>query len=146
MRPPRIPNLLPPQRETIYLVTVCVEGRRKTLDNPEAWGACRSAWKRLDRWNVWCAVAMPDHLHFIVAPFQRREESLSAFLKWFKRWFNEEIEPDWKWMEGGFDRLLRNNESVAGKWEYIRQNPVRAGLARTWEEWPYKFARNDLPR
>jgi hypothetical protein len=31
---------------------------------------------------------MPDHIHLLTAP-RDRELSIAAFLKWFKRWFNE---------------------------------------------------------
>lgn len=48
----------------------------------------------------------------------------------------------WRWQEGCFDRLLRSDESLSDKWEYLRQNPVRAGLVSTPEEWPYQFAFN----
>jgi len=42
------------------------------------------------------------------------------------------------WQEGFFDHLLRSDESHAEKWEYVRQNPVRAGLCHQPEEWPYQ--------
>jgi len=32
---------------------------------------------------------------------------------------------------------LRHDESEAEKFEYIRQNPVRAGLIGAEDEWPY---------
>ena len=32
------------------------------------------------------------------------------------------------WQPGFFDHLLRNDESYSQKWEYVRENPVRAGL------------------
>ena len=96
------------------------------------------------------AIAMPDHLHLLAAPLDRNV-SVSAFSKWFKRWFNEEYwdssSPNtgpqtraWKWQEGCFDRLLRSNESLSDKWEYLRQNPVRAGLVADPGDWPYQFA------
>ena len=37
-----------------------------------------------------------------------------------------------------FDHVLRNDESYAQKWEYVRENPVRAGLVAEWHEWPYQ--------
>jgi len=37
-----------------------------------------------------------------------------------------------------FDHLLRNNESYAQKWEYVRENPVRAGLVHCSEDWSYQ--------
>jgi len=41
-------------------------------------------------------------------------------------------------MEGGFDRLLRTDESAQEKWAYMRLNPVRAGLVKRPEDWPYQ--------
>jgi putative transposase len=115
------------------------------------------------------AIAMPDHLHVLVAPLDR-DASVAAFSKWFKRWFDEEYySPNcrafaaanadslvgvsqkrpttdaiskWKWQEGCFDRLLRSDESLSDKWEYLRQNPVRAGLVANPEDWPFQFTSN----
>jgi hypothetical protein len=50
---------------------------------------------------------------------------------------------DWRWQEGSFDRLLRSDESLSEKWEYLRQNPMRAGLVKHSEDWPYQFQFND---
>jgi hypothetical protein len=38
--------------------------------------------------------------------------------------------------------LLRSDESLSEKWEYVRQNPVRAGLVEHSEDWPYQFQFN----
>ncbi|HEY4270535.1 MAG TPA: hypothetical protein VGM65_00875 [Candidatus Udaeobacter sp.] len=37
-----------------------------------------------------------------------------------------------------FDHLLRNDESYTQKWEYVRENPVRAGLVPLAADWPYQ--------
>ncbi len=42
------------------------------------------------------------------------------------------------WQEGFFDHVLRSDESYAEKWNYVRRNPVRAGLVARAEEWPYQ--------
>ena len=36
-----------------------------------------------------------------------------------------------------FDHVLRNGESYYHKWEYVGENPVRAGLVSRAEDWPY---------
>jgi hypothetical protein len=41
-------------------------------------------------------------------------------------------------LEGFFDHVLRSNESYAQKWTYVRENPLRAGLAKSAEQWPYQ--------
>ena len=42
------------------------------------------------------------------------------------------------WERGFFDHVIRNAESYAQKWDYVRQNPVRAGLVERAEDWPYQ--------
>ena len=39
------------------------------------------------------------------------------------------------WQEESFDHVLRNDESFLEKQEYIRQNPVRAGLVTSPEDY-----------
>ncbi|HPY29583.1 MAG TPA: hypothetical protein PLT00_02630 [Verrucomicrobiota bacterium] len=43
----------------------------------------------------------------------------------------------WRWQEGFHDHKFRSPESEARKWEYVCLNPVRAGLVKRPEEWPY---------
>ncbi len=41
------------------------------------------------------------------------------------------------WQRGFFDHLLRNSDSYSEKWNYVEQNPVRAGLVLQADDWPY---------
>ncbi len=43
----------------------------------------------------------------------------------------------WSWQKGFHDHKFRTRESEARKWEYVCLNPVRAGLVKTPEEWPF---------
>jgi len=54
-----------------------------------------------------------------------------------KRFVRRETNAAWKWQDGVFDRLLRRDESAESKWIYMREDPVRAGLVRLWEDWSY---------
>jgi len=42
------------------------------------------------------------------------------------------------WQPGFFDHVLRNDESYSQKWEYVRENPVRAELVVRADERPYQ--------
>lgn len=154
-RPPRVPNWLPWEARTIYFITLCIEDRKPVLAEPRSWKTCRVALAKLDQWRILCAIVMPDHLHVIAAPLNR-DASVSDFVKWFKRWFNQDYRVSncrpsvsdgnqmaWRWQEGCFDRLLRSDESLAEKVEYLRQNPVRAGLVKNPADWPYQFRINE---
>jgi putative transposase len=39
---------------------------------------------------------------------------------------------------------LRSSESYSGKWNYVRDNPVRAGLIASADDWPYFGTIEDL--
>jgi putative transposase len=41
------------------------------------------------------------------------------------------------WQKTFFDHLLGSAESYSEKWNYVRENPVRAGLVAKAEDWPY---------
>jgi len=149
-RPPRISNGLSWEKGTIYFVTFCVTNRTHVLANHRAWNICRATFARLDQWTILPALAMPDHVHALISPHADRDASISGFAKWFKRWFNEAFwnrrpsvldgrQGSWQWQEGCFDRPLCSDESLSEKWEYIRQNPVRAGLVTDPDEWPYQY-------
>ncbi|MDD3276385.1 MAG: transposase [Kiritimatiellales bacterium] len=84
-------------------------------------------------------VIMPDHIHFFIrlapdcklgATVGFLKKSLSAVLN-----PNESAAPHWQ--PGFFDHMLRCAPSYSEKWEYVYQNPVRAGLVANADEWPY---------
>lgn len=76
---------------------------------------------------------MPDHVHTLLAfpPDQRMDRAVAAFKKYLSR------KTGINWQRDFFDHRLRNEESLQLKTDYIRQNPVRAGLAECADDWPY---------
>jgi putative transposase len=82
-------------------------------------------------------VIMPDHIHLFVRG--TLDFCLRQWVRMLRRALATRIvavPPHWQ--PGFFDHLLRNDESYAQKWEYVRQNPVRAGLVESAEDWPYQ--------
>jgi hypothetical protein len=45
--------------------------------------------------------------------------------------------PSPHWQKGFFDHVLRSEESMSGKWAYVKENPARAGLVEKSEDWPF---------
>jgi putative transposase len=91
---------------------------------------------RLTNWKVIAAVLMPDHVHLLIAPVEREAAAGNAAAA-IKRFVRQRLEARWQWQPGSFDRLLRSDESAEQKWQYIRENPVRAGLVEKCQDWPY---------
>jgi putative transposase len=80
-------------------------------------------------------VIMPDHVHLFVRG--DRNFTLSSWIGGLKRAMSVAPESPRLWQPGFFDRVLRSDESYAEKWNYVRNNPVRAGLVKDPEDWPY---------
>ncbi len=84
---------------------------------------------------------MPDHFHAFVA-FDDERISLTNWMKslknsLFKALRSLQIPPP-HWQKGFFDHVLRSGESYSEKWEYVRENPVRAGFVVRLDDWPYQ--------
>jgi len=48
------------------------------------------------------------------------------------------------WQPEYFDRYLRSRENYGQKWNYVKQNALRAGLIKEDEEWLYSGSILDL--
>jgi putative transposase len=84
-------------------------------------------------------VIMPDHIHlFVTGP---DDFGLGRRIGLLKQVLRKNIERsstgDPVWQRGFFDHILRSEESYAQKWNYVRDNPVRAGLVAKADDWQY---------
>ena len=93
-------------------------------------------------------VIMPDHIHlFVCGP---NDFDLGRWMGMLKQHLEKAFsrQPDSAsptgrrlqktplWQRGFFDHVLRNEESYGQKWNYVRDNPVRAGFTTNADEWP----------
>jgi REP element-mobilizing transposase RayT len=84
---------------------------------------------------------MPDHVHFFATPIAGAKPLSVAIGKW-KEWTAREILRERReaapfWQPGFFDHVLRSSESQSEKWDYVFNNPVRAGLVASAADWPF---------
>jgi REP element-mobilizing transposase RayT len=125
--PPRLGRIF--ANNPLYFVTFCTHRRRNIL----ATGAIHSAFTKFAirayaerHVAVGRYVIMPDHIHlFVRGPEDLR---LGQWVGPLKQHLAKAIEftaPP-VWQRGFFDHLLRSDESYAEKWNYVRENPVRA--------------------
>ncbi len=93
-------------------------------------------------------VLMPDHIH-LFAGIAPNLVTVSDGVRYLKKMLSKVIQQKGlsppHWQKGFFDHVLRSSESYSGKWEYVVQNPVRAGLVLSPEEWPYQGEIHVLP-
>ncbi|MBI3987758.1 MAG: transposase [Lentisphaerae bacterium] len=139
----RIPVRLPLDQRVIYFVTACCEHRRRLFD-PIRLG--QIAFESLDAlagnlgWQIHYVCIMPDHVHLLISPLEDRDKRLSVFVQRWKASVTKRLKkcgiqgPFWQ--NEFFDHLLRREESLTDKWDYVRMNPVRAGLCPNPDEYP----------
>jgi putative transposase len=51
---------------------------------------------------------------------------------------------DWKFQSRGWHHRMRDGENYSEKWLYVQENPVRKGLCKRIEDWPFKGKVFDL--
>jgi putative transposase len=141
----RKPNRLPAESyrgRKAYFLTLCARERRKLFGDPALVDALLVILKRTCSFHFFSVYAycfMPDHLHLILVG-----ESDSAHLVPAMQAFKSLATAAARklgvfdlWQKGYYDHVLRSGESLDGAAWYVFMNPVRAGLARRVEDWPF---------
>lgn len=95
--------------------------------------------------HLHAVVIMPEHVHLLLTPMRNADGwpfPLKDILKLIKgpaargvNLLNRTCGA--LWQDESFDHVLRSNDSLDEKLEYIRQNPVRRGLATRPEDYPW---------
>lgn len=122
--------------------------------------SARRKWK----FEVWAYVMMPNHVHLLIHPLQKKY-SMSAILRDIKRPFAREMLkriradapaaakllvagirdgiPQYRFWQagGGYDRNLFTPEAIYASIGYIHANPVRRGLCESDVDWKWLSAR-----
>jgi len=142
-RPPRLTRIHQTVDRPVWFVTFCTQHRKKWLATDEVHTAFqRFAERAAHEFNVAVGryIIMPDHVHLFVCgdPQFVLVTWLGALKQTLARAANQSKSRGQIWQEGFFDHLLRNDESMGQKWNYIRENALRAGFVDQAEDWPYQ--------
>ena len=99
----------------------------------------------LDQYDIecWDFCAMPNHYHLTLL---NRQPNLSEAMRHFNGeyggWWNEAHRRCGHVYQGRFkDQIVQDDDYVRSLTRYIALNPVRAGLVRRSEEWPWSSYR-----
>lgn len=139
-RPPRLAPVFDTYDAPLFFITACALYRRPFPSLRTVHDSFVHYGTRAQAFNIAVGryVIMPDHVHFFVCGSHDFE--LSKWIKGLKRGVSNSLRSEgvcFRWQPGFFDHLLRNEESYGEKWNYVRDNPVRAGLVKVAEDWPY---------
>jgi len=97
---------------------------------------------------VWAYCLMPNHVHLIAMP--EAAEGLARAIGEAHRRYTRRINAREGWTgflwQGRFASCPLDGPHLIAAARYVEQNPVRAGLARRAEDWPWSSARAHLER
>jgi len=95
---------------------------------------------------VWAYCLMPNHVHLILVP--RKEDGLRAALGEAHRRYTRHVNLREGWRgylwQGRFASFPMDGAHLLACARYVELNPVRAGLARRPDDWPWSSARAHL--
>lgn len=91
-------------------------------------------------WQLHSYVLMPNHLHCFFTPIeQSMTDCMFNFKRYTTRLINTYMGTTGKrfWQRKWFDHWSRSEQEDEKIINYIRHNPVKAGLVQSPEQWPY---------
>ncbi|MGB0370805.1 MAG: REP-associated tyrosine transposase [Opitutales bacterium] len=130
------PNWVPSGER--YFITLCSKPRGfNQLANKTNFDSITKTFKMYESQNkLYCYIClfMPDHIHTILS-LNTNQFKISQIIGSLKSYSAKNLAVEWQ--RDFFDHRLRNSKEFAEKLEYIRNNPVRAGLVDNAEAWPF---------
>ena len=126
--------------EGAYFLTLCLQKKLSLFENHQAKEMVEK-WiveieNKYENVTVDCYVVMEDHVHLILFITEGNQISLSEIMKWFKTMTTNEYirgvrdrvyEPFEKklWQRSFYDHIIRNDEDLNEKREYVMNNPAK---------------------
>jgi putative transposase len=125
-----------------YFLTFCTYSRDRLFVGNDAVDLVRAQITRASAERRFAVIAycfMPDHLHLLVEGLDddsdcklliARAKQYSGY--YFKAAFNRPL-----WQRYGYEHVLRNDEATVSVARYILENPVRARLVSSVDDYAY---------
>ena len=129
--------------DAVFFLTICAgnRGGSEFLEDERPQRILDSAKFYHDqrKWFVSLILVMPDHLHMLVQfpPGPKMNKLVQNWKRHLAR------ETGISWQKGFFEHRIRADESLWEKAEYIRENPVKAGLVENRDGWPWQGGSRD---
>lgn len=123
----------------IFFVTVNAKDREACLGTAEVQGRLARLWQQeATAWRVGYYLLMPDHMHLFCSPYDLHF-GIDRWIEFWKHQFSRE-HPDWDgaWQRGAFHRRMRDRLEYEEKLQYVRENPIRRGLVKGLNDWPFQ--------
>ena len=103
-------------------------------------------------YDLYTFCVMPNHVHLVFKPLVGDDGvtySLPFILMGLKGYTGRKANVILGrrgifWQRESYDRVIRDEEALLRVIEYVLNNPVKAGLVRRWEDWPWSYLRMEI--
>src|SRR4051812_6370604 len=126
-----------------YLITICTRDKLERFAAAPVVDAAQEQFRRTaddERFDILAYCFMPDHVHLVVEGTSdgsdlRRLVGVAKQRAAYALWSGHKLSKLW---QGGYhDWVIRPDQSITAVIRYVLDNPVRAGLVRVWDEYPF---------
>jgi REP element-mobilizing transposase RayT len=139
----KLPHMQPP--DTTIAVTFNTKGRWLLPESVRTIVLECCSFHHHTKIQLHAAVVMPDHVHLLLTPLRDLRgshfglaEVIGSIKSVSARRVNIALgRRGHVWQDESFDHVLRLDEGLRAQAEYICDNPVRAGIARSQDEYPW---------
>lgn len=123
-------------------LTWTTRGRDPHFQDPNVAEMCLIAMeKERSKWalDVYGYCLMPDHMHLVVGPGDDSPGKIVQVMKMASNWWLQAfgLVDRSPWARGYWDRAICSNAELLAALRYLHNNPVKAGLASSLEEYPF---------
>jgi putative transposase len=135
----------------IYFVTTNAYSRKEIFKNQKACEFLRSIisyYRFVCKFKLYSYCIMPEHLHLIIQPLSKQYD-ISVIMKEIKGTFAREYNILTRkggeiWQRRFYDSVIKDENDLMAKINYIFENPVRKGIVKTAIEYEFSSAKNYL--
>ncbi len=142
-RPPHLSTIFRKYDPPLYFITFCTHNRMEVLATEQFHNHFIAFMIRKAEQGIACGefVIMPDHIHLFLR-IDLHQHQLSRTVGFIKKSLSKPLRESGigqpHWQPNFFDHVLRSANSYSAKWDYVRMNPVRAGLVARADDWKYQ--------
>ena len=126
-----------------YSLRLCTNGRARLFTSREFVQVAVTQIQRtceVEAFELLAYCFMPDHVHLVVEGRKATSDliRLASLMKErtayaFRTWRGVPL----LWQEGCFERVIRSDEAAAAVIRYVYEIPVRAGLVKRYQDYPF---------
>lgn len=111
------------------------------MKRPEIAAMIAGAIERADAYDLHAWVVMANHVHHLITPKIDPSKITHSLKRFTAREASRILGVQGAfWQDESYDRLVRDAEEFKRIARYIEWNPVRAGIVKTPEEYPWSSA------